>query len=127
MRVLLPVFLLTAFSACAEPASPSGPPPSRMSMASSQDGIDCLDVNGRSKAPVCRRGSVMAPMSDICQCSGVADRVIAPICGPGESPPVESAELMVARHKAAEDGSLIGDTFHGKPMCVLPPSTRRTQ
>jgi hypothetical protein len=124
MRVLLPVLLLTVFSAGAAPASPSGPTPS---VSSTQDGIACLDVNGRKKGPVCRRGDVMTPMSDICQCPMSTDRVIAPICAPGEKPPPESADLMVARRKAAEDGSLIGDTFHGKPICVLPPSTRRTQ
>ncbi|MFN3513789.1 MAG: hypothetical protein ACK41C_12125 [Phenylobacterium sp.] len=80
----------------------------------------CLDVGGRSLPPVCKvPGSRLDPREDICICrEGM--RVIAPICPPGVRPPAESVAYEKARQLAARDGTLVGDLYEGRPMCVAP-------
>lgn len=80
----------------------------------------CLDVGGASRPAVCRiSGGRLDPQEEICLCPE-GQRVQAPVCGPGETPPVENRDLEIARRKAAADGSLVGDLYAGKPMCVAP-------
>ena len=45
-------------------------------------------------------------------------RVDVPICATGERAPPENVALNRARREAGRDGSLIGDLFEGRPMCV---------
>lgn len=78
----------------------------------------CLDVSGRSETPRCQVPSSRLDNSeDICLCFS-AQRVDAPVCKSGEKPQPESLAFEKARKVAAKDGSLVGDSYNGKPMCV---------
>ncbi len=80
----------------------------------------CLDVSGGTLPVVCNvPASRLDRREDICVCpEGM--RATVPVCGPGESAPGETLALNAARRTAAKDGSLIGDLFQGKPICVAP-------
>lgn len=78
----------------------------------------CIDVNGQSLPAVCRvPASRLDKREDICICRA-GMRVKAPVCAEGVKPPAESLAFEKARKAAAQDGSLIGDLYEGKPMCV---------
>lgn len=78
----------------------------------------CLDVGGESRPPVCRgAGSRLDQSYDICVCRN-AQRVETPVCGDGERPITESRSYELARKDAARDGSLVGDRYEGRQMCV---------
>lgn len=80
--------------------------------------IICLDVGGELRPAVCRASSSRLDQSDsICICEN-AQRVEAPVCDRGEKPLSESRTYERARKDAARDGSLVGDTFQGRRMCV---------
>lgn len=85
--------------------------------------IVCLR-HGERLAPVCNRTSSWGE-DDFCVCPSASIRTKASWCADGQKPPVESAALVRARRAAAEDGSLIGDTFEGRPMCVRRPPRPR--
>lgn len=78
----------------------------------------CLDVNGSLLPVVCHvQGSRLDKRDTICQCpEGL--RVEAPVCAPGERPPVDNLALSRARKLAGKDGTLVGDSFEGRRMCV---------
>lgn len=80
----------------------------------------CLDVNGGTLPVVCRvPASRLDQREDICVCpQGM--RTTAPVCGPNERQPAETVALNRARRDAARDGTLVGDLFEGRPMCVAP-------
>lgn len=82
----------------------------------------CLDVSGQSLPVVCKApASRLDKREDICQCpEGV--RVDVAVCAPGQHAPPDGLALDKVRRVAAKDGSLIGDTFEGKPICVEPRS-----
>jgi hypothetical protein len=81
-------------------------------------GILCLDVGGEARPPVCRGSSSRIDQGyDICICE-TAQRVETPVCGKGEKPPAEKRAYELARKDAARDGSLVGDTYEGRRMCV---------
>lgn len=81
-------------------------------------GILCLDVGGEARPPVCRGSSSRLDQGyDICTCDN-AQRVETPVCGKGEKPPTENRAYELARKDAARDGSLFGDTYEGRRMCV---------
>lgn len=83
--------------------------------------ILCLDVAGRTEPATCKvPASRLDPTEDICLCNGASERVVAPICPSGVSPPAESAAFERARHAAIKNGSLVGASWQGKPMCVAP-------
>jgi hypothetical protein len=85
--------------------------------------VICLDVNGQSLPAVCKvPGSRLDKREDICICR-VGMRVTAPVCPEGVKPPTENIAFERARKAAARDGSLIGDLYEGKPMCVAPRNT----
>jgi hypothetical protein len=85
--------------------------------------VVCLDVNGQSLPAVCKvPGSRLDKREDICICR-VGMRVTAPVCAAGVKPPAENVAFERARKTAARDGSLIGDLYEGKPMCVEPRLT----
>lgn len=78
----------------------------------------CLDVNGQSLPAVCKvPSSRLDKREDICLCH-VGTRVTAPVCPTGVKPPAENIAFEKARRLAAKDGSLIGDLYEGRPMCV---------
>ena len=83
-------------------------------------GIMCLDVGGESRPPVCRGSSSRIDQGyDICLCEN-AQRVETPVCGKGERPITENRSYELARKDAARDGSLVGDRYEGRQMCVRP-------
>ncbi|WP_374532529.1 hypothetical protein [Phenylobacterium sp.] len=80
--------------------------------------VICLDVGGQSLPAVCRAPSGrLDRREDICVCHAGA-RVDVPICPEGVRPPAETRAYEKARKAAARDGSLIGDLYEGRPMCV---------
>lgn len=113
MRSLITVsaFVLTGFlvSAGAEPGSSPSNPATR---------AVCIGVAGESRPPVCQApASRLDRSEDICICRS-ARKVEAPVCKAGEAPQSESLAFEKARKVAAQDGSLVGDLYGGKPMCV---------
>ena len=84
----------------------------------------CLDVSGKNLPATCRaQASRLDPREDICTCPLGGDRVTVPICPQGVSPPAESAAYEKARLAAVTNGSLVGATYEGKPMCVTGRNT----
>lgn len=82
--------------------------------------VICLDLNGQSRPAVCQvPGSRLDRRVDICICR-TGQRVDAPVCGQGERPQPETLAFDRARKAAARDGSLVGDLFRGRSMCVAP-------
>ncbi|MDP2261391.1 MAG: hypothetical protein Q8J89_16915 [Caulobacter sp.] len=80
----------------------------------------CLDLGGESRPAICTGpASRLDGRDDICLCRD-AQRVEAPVCGPGERPQAETRAFEKARKLAAEDGSLVGDLYADRPMCVAP-------
>ena len=80
--------------------------------------IICLDVGGHSLVATCRApASRIDPHQDICQCNNLGVKTVISICPPGVSPPPESADYQKARREAVKNGSLVGATYQGQPMC----------
>lgn len=106
--------VLVALAAGAAAAQPIGEnPPTRT--------IQCIDVGGRSIPPVCRApASRLDTREDICTCPDGGQRIEVSICAKGQKPPPESRALNVARSAAVRDGTLVGDTIDGRPICVAP-------
>jgi hypothetical protein len=83
----------------------------------------CLDTGGHQRPATCHGyggGSRLAQQDDVCTCPGAAQIVKAPTCGAGETPPAEGLAFEQARLKAINNGSLVGASYQGKPMCVNP-------
>lgn len=112
MRILLiSAAALLTFGTAAN-ASPPGAP------TAPKTGVLCLDVSGASRPAVCKgAGGRLENDYDICLCEN-AQRVEAPLCGKGEQPITENVAYERARKEAARDGSLVGDLYEGRPMCV---------
>lgn len=82
--------------------------------------IICVDVGGQNIPAVCKvPGSRLDKREDFCSCPA-GMRVDAPVCGPGQKAPGETAAYDRARRLASRDGSVIGDLYEGQPMCVAP-------
>jgi hypothetical protein len=102
---------LSAGAAMAQPISEN--PPTRT--------IQCIEVGGRSIPPVCHvPGSRLDPREDICTCPDGGQRIDVSVCPKGVKPPAESKALNIARATAVRDGTLVGDTIDGRPICVAP-------
>lgn len=107
--IVVPVVIAAAFLSVAAAPGPRGPETRTL----------CLE-GGRTRPPVCSvPASRTAGAADFCYCSA-GRRIKAPLCGPAERPIGETREFEQARKIAAEDGSLVGDLFNGRPMCVAP-------
>lgn len=91
-------------------AGPMSNPPSERTI--------CIDVGGQSLPALCKvPASRLDKREDFCLCHDGA-MVTAPVCGPGQKAPAEDISYEKARRQAARDGSLIGDLYQGRPMCV---------
>ena len=87
--------------------------------------IQCIDVGGQSIPPVCKvPGSRLDQREDICTCPNGGQRVEVSVCAKGQRPPAESKALNIARTTAARDGTLVGDTVGGQPICAPPRNSR---
>lgn len=113
MRIILALTLTLALTAGVAAAQPvSGNPPTET--------ILCLNASGQTEPAVCRvPASRLDLREDICLCT-TGLRVATPICQRGEVEPVQSARFERVRRVAARDGSLLGDLFEGRAMCVAP-------
>jgi hypothetical protein len=80
----------------------------------------CLDPAGKNLPANCKvaQASRISEDVDICICPGGADRVEAPVCPKGVRAPAESLAYERARKAAVKNGSLVGASFNGQPMCV---------
>lgn len=115
MRSLITVLAVSVAalltSAAGEPGSSATNPATR---------TICIDLGGESRPAVCTApASRLDGREDICLCRN-AQRVEAPVCGSGERPQAETRAFERARKAAAKDGSLVGDLYAGRPMCVAP-------
>lgn len=112
MRISMIAGLALAASASVALAGPMSNPPTERTI--------CIDVGGQSLPAVCKvPSSRLDRREDFCRChQGI--KVTAPVCGPGERAPSENIAYEKARKAAARDGSLIGDLYEGRSMCVAP-------
>src|SRR5687768_3633319 len=86
--------------------------------------IQCVDVSGRIVPALCNVPSGRLDKSEyICTCPAGGDRIHVAVCGKGERPPPESRAYERLRRLASRDGSLVGDTFEGRPICAQPRQT----
>ena len=109
--MLIAVLALAASPAAAEPIGEN--PPTRT--------IQCIEVSGDTIPALCHvPASRLDKRENICTCPAGGQRVEVPICGKGEAAPAESRALNVARRAAVRDGTLMGDTFQGRRICVPP-------
>ena len=111
---------LTALAGFAAVTAVAVAQPAGQSHRSQTPATLCLDGIGINHAPICHSQSAsrFATPPDICTCEGPYRQVEAPYCAKGQTPPSDTAAFDHARAKAAEDGSLFGDSYQGKPMCV---------
>jgi hypothetical protein len=82
--------------------------------------IQCIRVDGTEAPPLCDvPGSKIDKSEYLCTCRD-GQRIAVPICGPGERRPPESVALHKVRRELSRDGSLVGDRFEGRPICLDP-------
>ncbi|MDO9474564.1 MAG: hypothetical protein Q7J28_16060 [Caulobacter sp.] len=109
--IILAVSAAALLTAAGAPGAPATSPATR---------TICIDLGGQTRPAVCTvSASRLDGREDICLCTG-AQTVEAPVCGPGERPQAESRAFETARKLAARDGSLVGDLYADRPMCVAP-------
>ncbi|MBI1197479.1 MAG: hypothetical protein GC203_06415 [Phenylobacterium sp.] len=81
----------------------------------------CLESTGRLIPAVCQvPGSRLESREQICSCPNGGERITVAVCGKDQAPPPEGKALTIARREAMRDGSLVGDTVAGQPICVRP-------
>lgn len=115
MRSLIAVLAISAAAlltaAAGEPGSSASNPATR---------TICVDLGGETRPAVCTASaSRLDAREDICLCRE-GQTVEAPICGTGDRPQAETRDFERARKAAAKDGSLVGDLYADRPMCVAP-------
>jgi len=78
----------------------------------------CIDVGGRSRPAVCRKSASLLPtQDDICICR-FGQQVTVPYCPAGVRPPAETRDFERVRFRLSRDGSLVGDAYRGREICV---------
>lgn len=112
LRVTMIAAVLALAGASAQAADMTSNPPRQTAI--------CLDVGGQTLPVVCRvPGSRLDKREDFCSCPEGSRTEVA-VCAKGQRPPADGLALDKVRRLAAKDGSLLGDTFEGKPICVAP-------
>ncbi|MBL8769948.1 MAG: hypothetical protein JNK30_01085 [Phenylobacterium sp.] len=113
-RPILGLALALAAAGAAAAAPPlTGKPPGTT--------IQCIEAGGRAVPATCQvPASRLDPVAYICTCLDGGQRVEVAICARGQTPPPEGRALNVARREAIRDGSLVGDTVAGRPICEAP-------
>lgn len=111
-RVILIAAAAAVMSSSAFAADLSANPPTRTKT--------CLDVDGSSLPVVCSLPASRLDMREnFCSCPA-GHMVDTPVCANGQKPQAENRTYLRARRAAARDGSLLGDSYQGQPMCVAP-------
>ena len=102
---------LTGATALAQPVA--DPTPART--------FQCIEPSGQMAPAVCDvTASRLNPREKICTCPAGGQRVEVAICAKGQTPPADNKALHQARRTAARDGTLVGDTVAGQPICAPP-------
>jgi len=118
MRILLASAALLLAAACT--TSETGMGVAEMETV----GNACVDTSGYMEPAIC---SVKVPSKNamgFCQCTSVAQKIDAPLCLGGDKQPTDTSDYRQAVLAAIRgDGSLVGDSYNGKPMCVPPRQT----
>ncbi|HVY04035.1 MAG TPA: hypothetical protein VG983_10300 [Caulobacterales bacterium] len=116
MRALIIPALFLAAAACSS---------QQMTAGEADTATACIDVSGAQAIVKCvkHESTLLGGDEGFCTCPTPARQVKASPCAPGESPPAETSAYRAAVREAAKDGSLIGDTFEGQPMCIEPGRT----
>jgi hypothetical protein len=105
------VMALAAGAAAAQPISEN--PPTKT--------IQCIETGGLLIPAVCNvPGSRLDTREYICTCPNGGLRVEVAVCAKGQKPPPEGRALNRARAAGIKDGSLLGDTVGGRPICAAP-------
>lgn len=87
----------------------------------------CLEPDGSLSPVACTAPATrLDARREVCECP-TGRRTDAPLCAEGETPPPETRALNAFRRTAGRDGSLVGDRFRDRPLCVIPttPPARR--
>ena len=86
----------------------------------------CLDNSGVMRAAVCTGGGLGRLSTDpgYCVCGDHARPVEVPVCMPGQSAPSATREFELARLPLSRDGSLVGDSYMGQPICMTERTDR---
>ncbi len=110
MRLLTLALVLTALAAAPTWAALTAP---------GDRTIQCISSGGQLIPKSCDVADGKLPGRErICTCPLGGVRVEVAICAKGQQPPGESKALNVARRTGGRDGSLVGDTVNGKPVCA---------
>ena len=110
MRHLILALVLTALTAAPAWAQP---------MAPSDWTIQCISSGGQLIPKSCDvADGRLADRERMCTCPLGGVRVEVAICSKSQKPPGESKALSIVRRTAARDGTLVGDTVNGKPICA---------
>jgi hypothetical protein len=82
----------------------------------------CLDVAGKQLPVTCHTlsASRLDRAEDICQCFHGGQPVKVDLCAKGVNPPGESAAYERDRYALVQHGSLTGQSWRGRPICVAP-------
>ena len=116
IRIALFGAALFAASAGLAGAQPLGPNPPTQT-------VICVDVGGQSLPAVCNvPASRLDKREDFCTCR-TGTQVDISICPDGVKAPAENRAYEKARKAAVKNGSLIGATYEGQPMCVMGRNT----
>ena len=108
-----------AFVAAAGAASAQAP----LSQNPPTQTIICLDVNGQTLPVSCKvPASRLDKREDFCTCR-TGTQVDISICPDGVKAPAENRAYEKARKAAVKNGSLLGATYEGRPMCVTGRNT----
>lgn len=100
---------LTGTNALALPASPRAPDRT----------VQCIAPGGQLFPKACNVADGRLPGRErLCTCPEGGVRVEVAACTRGQKPPGESKALESIRRDAMRDGTLIGDTMNGKPICA---------
>lgn len=114
MKRLITAALFFALAGVAS-AAPSGPAGNLLRPGVTQM---CLDADGGTLPVSCTRSGGATDRAEyICSCAA-GQKVDAPVCADGARAPAETVSYIHARREAAQDGSLIGDTYQGASMCA---------
>ena len=113
MRALLIVSLI-ALAACTGAQQ-------QTSSYSKNEATACIDVDGSQLPVSCRKyeSDITGPKDEgYCVCPVPSMRVTAEFWVKGEPVPTETNAYRDAVRAASRDGSLVGDRFDGRRMCI---------